>query len=63
MLANQKLEKRFEADIKLVRRCFAEIISRLSRSEREENVRLRDQLKHGKRQLRLCRELARSLNY
>ena len=63
MSANRKSDVQFESDIRAVRRRFAKIISTLSLSEREENVRLRERIKHAAVQLRLCRELARSFDY
>lgn len=63
MSASRKSDVRFESDIKFVRRRFAKIVATLSLSEREENVKLRERIKHAAVQLRLCRELARSFDY
>ncbi len=62
MLGNRQPDKQFEYDIKLIRARFSEIMLALPVHERKSSSRLRSRIRHAIRQLRLCRDLASSLD-
>lgn len=62
MLESQKPMRKFEVDVVRVTRMFSELAMSISDVEKDQNDRLQAIIRHMARQLRLCRELARSLD-
>ena len=62
MLEAEKLNKKCECDVALIRELFCEFLRSLSSRERRENFRLKRRARMAIWQLGLCRELAKSLD-
>lgn len=62
MSERRQLKRRFERDVRLIRRMFRWLFSSISEGERRKNFRLYRRMRHAIHQLNLCRELARSFD-
>lgn len=54
--------RKFEVDVGRVTRMFSELVMSISDVEMDQNDRLQGVIRHAAKQVRLCRELARSLD-
>ncbi len=62
MLDGPKQRPCLRGDVNRIIRMFNEIVESVSPVELEENFRLQEKVQHLANQLRLCRDLARSLD-